>query len=192
MQPMRVTVALALLWNSWITLQSSDEHLSPLEIGRLGFANNRCVRTTFVANQRSVFRVPSSLPCDYLDLANCLKVCFVYVLSHWLNMLHNLPLPTRLSYMLTSYGNAGSLIIPMTAWLEVIDTNYNCKPHGACYWCQKISRFDDWLCRCCMGEASVEMNFWWHGTLCIPRWVWIDFYCSLDSPSYRPRYFSCV
>lgn len=55
-----------------------------MDMERVHIFNSQRVKIAFVANQQGVFQVPSFFPCDYVGLANCLKVCFVYVLAHWL------------------------------------------------------------------------------------------------------------
>lgn len=64
--------------------QYPNEQTYQLKIKRVCLVNNRCVRTAFASSQQSTFQILSPLSCDYVGIANCLKVFFVDVLARWL------------------------------------------------------------------------------------------------------------
>lgn len=57
--------------------QSSNKELCRLDIARVRLVNNHRIMSAFVANQRSPFQVPASVPCDQFGLANSSKAWFV-------------------------------------------------------------------------------------------------------------------
>lgn len=64
--------------------QSSDGQLFSLDIEKVRLSNNRCVQTSFVVSEQSVFQVPSFVRCDHFGIESCLKVLLDDFLARWL------------------------------------------------------------------------------------------------------------